>query len=130
MERDDLDKLLQNIDAAVSALEQKVRIIFQTREIGDKTRAPYQSANVLQIRSDLEYARLFKGKNVAAAIHWGEPDVTAEALSAGKPVGICGTHTLHHFMACVCEQAQVGLPLIDWKTCTRDFPPLSIEKSQ
>ncbi|KAF4032774.1 Glycosyltransferase family 28 N-terminal domain [Phytophthora infestans] len=118
MERDDLDKLLQNIDAAVSALEQKVRIIFQTREIGDKTRAPYQSANVLQIRSDLEYARLFKGKNVAAAIHWGEPDVTAEALSAGKPVGICGTHTLHHFMACVCEQAQVGLPLIDWKTCT------------
>ncbi|KAF1789603.1 Glycosyltransferase family 28, N-terminal domain [Phytophthora cactorum] len=118
MTRDDLDKLLQNIDAAAAAPEQKVRIIFQTREIGDKKRAPYQSANVFQVPSDLEYARFFHERNVVAAIHWGEPDITAEALSAGKPVGICGTHSLQHFMACVCEQAQVGMPLIDWKTCT------------
>ncbi|KAG6970322.1 hypothetical protein JG688_00004909 [Phytophthora aleatoria] len=118
MTRDDLDKLLQNIDAAAAAPEQKVRIIFQTREIGDKKRAPYQSANVFQVPSDLEYARFFHERNVVAAIHWGEPDITAEALSTGKPVGICGTHSLQHFMACVCEQARVGMPLIDWKTCT------------
>ncbi|ETO69583.1 hypothetical protein F441_13726 [Phytophthora nicotianae CJ01A1] len=118
MARDDLDELLQNIDAAATTSEHRVRIIFQTREVGDKSRAPYRSASVLQVLSDLEYARFFQEPNVVAAIHWGEPDITAEALSAGKPVGICGTHSLQHFMACVCEHAQVGLPLIDWKTCT------------
>ncbi|KAG3162422.1 Sterol 3-beta-glucosyltransferase [Phytophthora cactorum] len=118
MTTDDLDELLRKIDTAAATPENHVRIIFQTREVGDKKRDPYQSANVLQIPSDLNYTRLFQEQNVVAAIHWGEPDITAEALSAGKPVGMCGTHSLQHFMACVCEQAQVGLPLIDWETCT------------
>ncbi|KAG3004572.1 Sterol 3-beta-glucosyltransferase [Phytophthora cactorum] len=112
----DLSVPVMNI--CLATIENHVRIIFQTREVGDKKRDPYQSANVLQIPSDLNYTRLFQEQNVVAAIHWGEPDITAEALSAGKPVGMCGTHSLQHFMACVCEQAQVGLPLIDWETCT------------
>ncbi|KAG7382203.1 hypothetical protein PHYPSEUDO_005131 [Phytophthora pseudosyringae] len=120
MARDDLDDLLRTIDAAAATPENQVRIIFQTREVGDKKRTPYQSANVLQISSDLPYARLFREQAVAAVVHWGETDITAEALSAGKPMGICGTHSLQHFMACVCEQTQVGLPLIDWKTCTME----------
>ncbi|ETP38849.1 hypothetical protein F442_13653 [Phytophthora nicotianae P10297] len=120
MTTDDLDELLTKIDTAATTLDSQVRIIFQTREVGDKKRASYQSVNVLQIPSDLHYARIFQEQNVVAAIHWGEPDITAEALSTGKPVGICGTHSLQYFMACVCEQAQVGLPLIDWKTCTAE----------
>ncbi|KAI9991074.1 hypothetical protein PInf_018695 [Phytophthora infestans] len=98
MTTDDLDELLRKIDAAATTPASQVRIIFQTRE----------SANVLQIASGVHYTRLFLEENVFAAIHWGEPDITAEALSAGKP----------NFTACVCQQAQVGLPLIDWKTCT------------
>ncbi|KAG6954892.1 hypothetical protein JG687_00011541 [Phytophthora cactorum] len=122
MTTDDLDELLRKIDTAAATPENHVRIIFQTREVGDKKRDPYQSANVLQIPSDLNYTRLFQEQNVVAAIHWGEPDITAEALSAGKPVGMCGTHSLQHFMACVCEQAQVGLPLIDWETYMLEIP--------
>lgn len=118
MTTDDLDELLRKIDAAATTPASQVRIIFQTREVGDKTRVPYQSANVLQIASGVHYTRLFLEENVFAAIHWGEPDITAEALSAGKPVGVCGAHSLQNFTACVCQQAQVGLPLIDWKTCT------------
>ncbi|KAG7382211.1 hypothetical protein PHYPSEUDO_005139 [Phytophthora pseudosyringae] len=118
MATNDLDELLRKLDAAATTPEHQVRIIFQTREVGDKTRAPYQSANVLQIPSELSYARLFQEQAVTAVVHWGESDITAEGLSAGKPMGICGTHSVQHFMASVSEEAQVGLPLIDWKTCT------------
>ncbi|GMF13913.1 unnamed protein product [Phytophthora lilii] len=114
----DLDGLLQKIDAAAATPKHEVRVIFQTREVGDKQRKLYQSAHVFQVASDLPYARLFQQQQVAATVHWGEPDILAEGLSAGKPVGICGTHSLQHFMAGVCEQAHVGLPLIDWKICT------------
>ncbi|KAG2885541.1 hypothetical protein PC114_g19625 [Phytophthora cactorum] len=34
-------------------------------------------------------------QNVVAAIHWGEPDITAEALSAGKPVALNFRDLLH-----------------------------------
>ncbi|KAH7465802.1 Sterol 3-beta-glucosyltransferase UGT80A2 [Phytophthora ramorum] len=117
MTPNDLDELVRKVDAAASK-DHQVHIIFQTREAGDEQRALYQSANVLQIASDLPYARLVQEQAVAATIHWGEPDIVAVGLSAGKPVAICGTHASQHFMACVCEQAQVGLPFIDWKTCT------------
>lgn len=111
-----LDELLQKVEAAAS--RQQVRIIFQTREVGDKQRALFQSANVLEIASDLPYARLFQEEAVVGVIHWGEPDVVAESLSAGKPIGICGAHSYQRLIACLCEQAHVGLPLIDWNTCT------------
>jgi sterol 3beta-glucosyltransferase len=118
MRNDDLDELLGKIDTAAAAPDHQVRIIFQTREVGDKKRIPHQSANVFQVASDLPYARLFREQAVAAAIHWGESDITAESLSAGKPTAICGTHSIQHFMASVCQQAQLGLPLIDWAVCT------------
>ncbi|KAE8908575.1 Sterol 3-beta-glucosyltransferase [Phytophthora fragariae] len=111
-----LDELLQKVDAAAS--DQRVRIVFQTREVGDKQRALNQSANVLEIASNLPYARLFQEPIVAGVIHWGEPDIIAESLSVGKPIGVCGTHPCQQFMASVCERAQVGLPLIDCRTCT------------
>ncbi|EGZ07098.1 hypothetical protein PHYSODRAFT_448583, partial [Phytophthora sojae] len=111
-----LDELLQKVDAA--AAKQQVRIVFQTREVGNKQRALYQSENVLEIPSDLPYARLFQEQAVAGVIHWGEPDIVAESLSAGKPIGMCGTHSCQQFMANVCDRAQVSLPLIDWRTCT------------
>ncbi|KAG2968990.1 hypothetical protein PC118_g17686 [Phytophthora cactorum] len=95
MTTDDLDELLRKIDTAAATPENHVRIIFQTREVGDKKRDPYQSANVLQIPSDLNYTRLFQEQNVVAAIHWGEPDITAEALSAGKPVALNFRDLLH-----------------------------------
>ncbi|KAL4114886.1 hypothetical protein PRIC2_014339 [Phytophthora ramorum] len=114
----ELDELLQKIDAAAAALEHQVHIIFQTREVSGKHRELYESVNVLQIPSDLPYARLFQEPAVVATIHWGEPDIIAEGLSAGKPAGICGTHSSQHFMSCVCEQARVGLPLIDWRACS------------
>ncbi|KAL3671186.1 hypothetical protein V7S43_004366 [Phytophthora oleae] len=113
-----LDELLRNIDAAAASPDCQVRIIFQTREVGDKKRIPFHSANVFQILNDIPYSRLFREQAVVAVVHWGEPNITAEALSAGKPVAVCGTHSSQHFMASVCEQAQVGLPLIDWKTST------------
>ncbi|KAE9177384.1 hypothetical protein PF002_g28353, partial [Phytophthora fragariae] len=110
-----LDELLRKVDAAS---DQRVLIIFHTREVGDKQRALYQSANVLEIASDLPYARLFQEPTVAGVIHSGEPNIIAESLSVGKPIGVCGTHSSQQFMASVCERAQVGLPLIDWRTCT------------
>ncbi|KAJ8544291.1 hypothetical protein ON010_g11977 [Phytophthora cinnamomi] len=113
-----LKELLRKVDAAAS--EQQVRIVFQTREVGDRERALYQSENVLEIASDLPYARIFQEQAVAGVIHWGESDIIAESLSAGKPIGICGVHSYQHFVARLCEQAHVGLPLIDWKTCTAE----------
>ncbi|OWZ16746.1 LOW QUALITY PROTEIN: hypothetical protein PHMEG_0009411 [Phytophthora megakarya] len=121
MTTDNLDELLRKLDTAASVDEHQVRIIFQTREVGDKKRPHHQSAHVLQIASDIPYARIFREQAVAATIHWGEPDITSEGLSTGKPVGICGTHSLQQFVACVCEQAQVGIPLIDWRTTTPEL---------
>ncbi|GMF13905.1 unnamed protein product [Phytophthora lilii] len=121
----DLDELLRKVDAAAATPEHRVRIIFQTREVSGKQREPYQSANVLQIPSDLPYSRLFREQAIVAEIHWGEPDITAEALSTGKPVGVCGPHSLQSLMACVCEHAQVGLPLIDWRACTSESLAIS-----
>ncbi|KAE9043522.1 Sterol 3-beta-glucosyltransferase [Phytophthora rubi] len=118
MSHDILDELLRKVDAAAS--DQRVRIVFQTREVGDKQRALYQSANVLEIASDLPYARIFQEQAVVGVIHWGEPDIIAESLSVGKPIGICGTHSYQHFAAYLCEQVHVGLPLIDWNTCTAE----------
>ncbi|GMF36558.1 unnamed protein product [Phytophthora fragariaefolia] len=117
---DDLSELLRKVDAAaaVAPSDLQIRIVFQTREVGDKQRTLYHSTNVLEIPSDLPYARLFQEEAVVGVIHWGEPDVTAESLSAGKPTVICGTHSYQQFMASVCERAQVGLPVIDWRTCT------------
>ncbi|KAG1712275.1 hypothetical protein DVH05_000025 [Phytophthora capsici] len=115
-----LDELLRIIDAAASSPDCQVRIIFQTREVGDRKRIPFHSDNVFQIPNDLPYSRLFREQAVVAVIHWGEPNITAEALSAGKPVGVCGTHSSQHFMASVCKQAEVGTSFIDWKTCTTE----------
>ncbi|GMF42527.1 unnamed protein product [Phytophthora fragariaefolia] len=111
----DLDELLRKVDAAAAFPDLQIRILFQSREVGDKQRIRYQSANVLEIPSDIPYAKIFQEEAVAGVIHWGEPDIVAESLSAGKPVGICGTHSHQQFMASVCEQAEVGLPRIDLK---------------
>ncbi|RLN85086.1 hypothetical protein BBJ28_00001107 [Nothophytophthora sp. Chile5] len=114
----ELDELLRKVDAAVAAnqQEQQMRIIFQTREVGDEQRVPYRSACVYQIASDLPYARLLR--EVTAAIHWGEADISAEALAAGRPVSVCGSHPSQLFVAHLCERAQVGLPPINCKSCT------------
>jgi hypothetical protein len=56
----DLDQLLQKFDAAARFPEQQVRVVFQTREGGDKEHILHQSASVLQIPSSLPYARLFQ----------------------------------------------------------------------
>ncbi|KAG7398593.1 hypothetical protein PHYBOEH_010748 [Phytophthora boehmeriae] len=114
----ELSELLQKLDLASSDPKHEVRIIFQTREVSDEKRKPHKSTNVFEIDSSIPYARLFQ--KVAAVIHWGEPDVLAEALAAGKPVGTCGIHSSQQFWASVCEQAQVGLPLINWRKCTVD----------
>ncbi|KAG6578255.1 Sterol 3-beta-glucosyltransferase [Phytophthora cinnamomi] len=115
-----LDELLRKVDSAAATPAQQVRIVFQTREVGDKQRTLFKSANVLEIASDLPYARLFQEQAVVGAIHWGEPDIIAESLSAGKPTGVCGTHSCQQFMASVCGRSQASLSLIDWRTCTAE----------
>jgi sterol 3beta-glucosyltransferase len=108
------EDLVRKIDLAAQQL--RVRVIVQARELGSTARSLYRSEAVYQVDSELPYAQLFP--EVAATIHWGEADVLAEGLMAGKPVAVCGSHPPQLFTARLCQRAGVGIPPIDPTTCT------------
>ncbi|RLN74941.1 hypothetical protein BBJ28_00021392 [Nothophytophthora sp. Chile5] len=110
----ELEDLVRKVDAAAQKLS--VRVVFQTRELRAGQCAPYRSNNVHLVASDMPYTQIFP--KVTATTHWGEPDILAEGLGAGKPVAVCGSSPSQHFAAHVCERARVGIPLIDPTTCT------------
>ncbi|KAL4116411.1 hypothetical protein PRIC2_011865 [Phytophthora ramorum] len=110
----EFEDLLQKIDRAAQQL--RVRVIVQARDVGDAARSPYRSASVYLVDAEVPYDQLFAG--VAATIHWGEPDVLAEGLMAGKPVAVCGSHPSQLFAAHLCQRVGVGIPPINASTCT------------
>ncbi|KAL4116410.1 hypothetical protein PRIC2_011864 [Phytophthora ramorum] len=110
----EFEDLLQKIDRVAQQL--RVRVIVQARDVGDAARSPYRSASVYLVDAEVPYDQLFAG--VAATIHWGEPDVLAEGLMAGKPVAVCGSHPSQLFAAHLCQRVGVGIPPINASTCT------------
>ncbi|KAH7465751.1 Sterol 3-beta-glucosyltransferase UGT80B1 [Phytophthora ramorum] len=110
----EFEDLLQKIDRAAQQL--RVRVIVQARDVGDAARSPYRSASVYLVDAEVPYDQLFAG--VAATIHWGEPDVLAEGLMAGKPMAVCGSHPSQLFAAHLCQRVGVGIPPINASTCT------------
>ncbi|GMF56802.1 unnamed protein product [Phytophthora fragariaefolia] len=114
----ELENLVRKIDQAAQHL--RVRVIVQAQ--GHRA-APYQSNFVYVVDTEVPYAQLFPG--VAATIHWGEPDILAEGLAAGKPVAVCGSHPSQLFSARVCQRIGVGITPIDAATCTVE----SLERS-
>ncbi|KAG7384864.1 hypothetical protein PHYPSEUDO_002179 [Phytophthora pseudosyringae] len=108
------EDLVRKIDLAAQRLH--VRVIVQARELGSTARSPYRSEFVYQVATELPYAQLIP--RVAATIHWGESDIMAEGLMAGKPVAVCGSHPSQLFVARLCQRGGVGIPLIDPTTCT------------
>ncbi|KAI9991152.1 hypothetical protein PInf_018784 [Phytophthora infestans] len=109
-----LEDLVRKIDLAAQQL--CIRVVVQAREQHQAARSLYRSDFVYLLGTDLPYAQLFP--RVAATIHWGEPDVLAEGLMAGKPVAVCGSHPSQLFTARLCERLGVGIPPIDPTTCT------------
>ncbi|KAG6944926.1 hypothetical protein JG688_00016833, partial [Phytophthora aleatoria] len=108
------EDLVRKIDLAAQQL--CVRVIVQAQELGSTARSLYRSEFVYLVDEDLPYAQLFP--RVVATIHWGEPDVLAEGLMAGKPVAVCGSHPSQIFTSRLCQRLGVGIPAIDPTTCT------------
>ncbi|ETN20760.1 hypothetical protein PPTG_03688 [Phytophthora nicotianae INRA-310] len=108
------EDLVRKIELAAQQL--RMRIIVQDQEVGSTARSPYRSEFVYLVDTDLPYAQLFA--HVTATIHWGEPDVLAEGLMAGKPVAVCGSHPSQLFIARLCQRVGVGIAPIDPTTCT------------
>ncbi|KUF87055.1 hypothetical protein AM588_10001368 [Phytophthora nicotianae] len=108
------EDLVRKIELAAQQL--RMRIIVQDQEVGSTARSPYRSEFVYLVDTDLPYAQLFA--HVTATIHWGEPDVLAEGLMAGKPAAVCGSHPSQLFIARLCQRVGVGIAPIDPTTCT------------
>nr|KAE8924278.1 Sterol 3-beta-glucosyltransferase [Phytophthora fragariae] len=108
----EFEGLVRKVDQA--AQHSHVRVIIQARDAA--AFAPHRSSSVYMVGTDIPYAQLFPG--VAATVHWGEPDVLAEGLMAGKPVAVCGSHLSQLFTARLCQCVGVGIAAIDPKTCT------------
>eukprot|EP00644_Phytophthora_capsici_P014570 jgi/Phyca11/510145/fgenesh2_kg.PHYCAscaffold_54_\ len=104
------DNLVKKI--AFAAQQLRVRVIVQTREASLSRRSQY----VYTVGLDVPYAQLFS--RVSATIHWGDADILAEGLAAGKPVAVCGSHPSQLFAARVCQRAGVGIAPIDHTACT------------
>ncbi|KAK1942110.1 Sterol 3-beta-glucosyltransferase UGT80B1 [Phytophthora citrophthora] len=104
------EDLVKKIDLAAQQL--CVRVIVQAREVS----SPKRSEFVYLVGSDVPYAKLFS--HVSATIHWGDGDILAEGLAAGKPVAVCGSHPSQLFAARVCQRAGVGIAPIDPTTCS------------
>ncbi|GMF24938.1 unnamed protein product [Phytophthora lilii] len=103
------EDLVRKINLAAQQL--RVRVIVQARDSDGATCSPYRSESVYLIEAVVPYAQLFP--HVAATIHWGEPDILAEGLMAGKPVAVCGSHPSQHFTAHLCQRLGVGIAPID-----------------
>ncbi|KAL3671130.1 hypothetical protein V7S43_004312 [Phytophthora oleae] len=104
------EDLVKKIDLAAQQL--RVRVIVQTREASSSNRSEY----VYLVGPDVPFAQLFS--RVSATIHWGDADILAEGLAAGKPVAVCGSHPSQLFAARICQRIGVGISPIDPTTCT------------
>ncbi|KAK1948472.1 Sterol 3-beta-glucosyltransferase UGT80A2 [Phytophthora citrophthora] len=104
------ENLLKKIDQAAQQL--RVRVIVQTDEGPSSNR----SKNIYLVGPDVPYVQLFS--SVSATIHWGDADILAEGLAAGKPVAVCGSRPAQLFAARLCQRIGVGISPIDPTTCT------------